>query len=105
MLTEIRVPKVERGVYLKHTRRAQDWATVGVAAVVVGGTTRVAFASMGPTPLRAHAVEDALANGAGAAEAAGRSGEGTEPPSDVTGGGEYRAHLAQVYVRRALEQL
>ena len=61
VLTEICVPKVERGVYLKHTRRAQDWATVGVAAVVVGGTTQVAFASMGPTPLRAHAVEDAIA--------------------------------------------
>jgi carbon-monoxide dehydrogenase medium subunit len=105
VLTEIRVPKVERAVYLKHTRRAQDWATVGVAAVVVDGTTRVALASMGPTPLRARAVEDALAHGAGAAEAAGRSGEGTDPPSDVTGGAAYRSHLAQVYVRRALEQL
>jgi carbon-monoxide dehydrogenase medium subunit len=105
VLTEIRVPKVERAVYLKHSRRAQDWATVGVAAAVVGGKTQVAFASMGPTPLRAGAVEDALANGAAAAEAAEHSGEGTEPPSDVTGSGEYRSHLAQVYVRRALEQL
>jgi carbon-monoxide dehydrogenase medium subunit len=93
VLIEIRIPKVERGVYLKHARRAQDWATVGVAAAVVGGTTR------------AHAVEDALARGAGAAEAAGHSDDGTEPPSDVTGSGQYRAHLAQVYVRRALEQL
>ena len=105
VLTEIRVPKVERGVYLKHTRRSQDWATVGVAAAVVDGTTRVALASMGPTPLRAHAVEEVLAGGADAAEAGVRSGEGTEPPSDVSGSGEYRAHLAQVYVRRALEQL
>ena len=105
VLVEIRVPKVERGVYLKHTRRAQDWATVGVAAAVVGGTTQLAFASMGPTPLRAGAVEDALARGADASEAAARSGEGTDPPSDVAGGAEYRAHLAQVYVRRALELL
>jgi carbon-monoxide dehydrogenase medium subunit len=105
VLTEIRVPKVERGVYLKHSRRAQDWATVGVAATVVGDATTVALASMGPTPLRARGVEEALANGADAAEAAGRSGEGTDPPTDVTGGSEYRAHLAQVYVRRALEQL
>jgi len=105
VLTEIRVPKVERGVYLKHSRRAQDWATVGVAAVVVGDVTRVALASMGPTPLRADGVEAALAGGGGAAEAAARSAEGTEPPSDVTGSAAYRAHLAQVYVRRALEQL
>jgi carbon-monoxide dehydrogenase medium subunit len=105
VLVEIRVPKVEGGVYLKHTRRAQDWATVGVAAVVVDGATRVAFAGMGATPLRGRAVEEALAGGAGPAEAAKRSGVGTEPPGDVTGSPEYRAHLAQVYVRRALEQL
>ena len=105
VLTEIRVPKVERGVYLKHVRRAQDWATVGVAAAVVGGATQVALASMAPTPLRARAVEEALASGAGAADAADRVGEGTEPPSDVSGSGEYRAHLARVYVRRALEQV
>ena len=105
VLTEIRVPKVERAVYLKHSRRAQDWATVGVAAAVVRGKTQVAFASMGPTPLRAHGVEDAVANGADAAAAAGRSGEGAEPPSDVMGSDGYRAHLAEVYVRRALELL
>ena len=29
ILTEMRVPKVDGGVYLKHVRRAQDWATVG----------------------------------------------------------------------------
>ena len=91
--------------YLKHARRAQDWATVGVAAAVVGGATQVALASMGPTPLRARAVEEALANGAGPGDASDRVGEGAEPPSDVSGSGEYRAHLAQVYVRRALEQL
>ena len=105
VLTEIRVPKVERGVYLKHVRRAQDWATVGVAAAVVGDETRVALVSMGPTPHRARGVEAALADGAGARDASDRVDEGTEPPSDVSGSGAYRAHLAQVYVRRALEQL
>jgi carbon-monoxide dehydrogenase medium subunit len=76
-----------------------------VAAAVVDGATRVAFASMAPTPIRARAVEEALASGAGAAEAAGHSSEGADPPSDVTGSAQYRAHLAEVYVRRALEQL
>jgi carbon-monoxide dehydrogenase medium subunit len=105
VLVEIRVPRAERGVYLKHARRAQDWATVGVAAVVVDGATRVAFAGMGATPLRVLGVEEALANGAGAAEAASRSAEGTEPPSDVVASSEYRAHLARVYVQRALDLL
>jgi aerobic carbon-monoxide dehydrogenase medium subunit len=105
LLTEIRVPAVERGVYLKYQRSARDWATVGVAAAAVGGRIQVGLASMGPTPLRARAVEQALAEGAAAADAAERAAEGAEPPSDVSASSEYRAHLARVLVRRALEQL
>jgi carbon-monoxide dehydrogenase medium subunit len=105
VLVEIRVPKVERGVYLKHSRRAQDWATVAVAAADVGGRVQVGLASMGPTPLRAGAVEQALAGGASPADAAAHAAEGAEPPSDVSGSSEYRAHLARVLTRRALEQL
>ena len=86
-------------------RRAADWATVGVAAARVDGRVQVGLTSMGPTPLRARAVEQALADGASPADAAARAAEGTDPPSDVSGSSEYRAHLAQVLVRRALEQL
>jgi carbon-monoxide dehydrogenase medium subunit len=105
LLTEIRVPPVERAVYLKYQRSARDWATVGVAAADLGGRVQVALASMGPTPLRATAVEEALAGGASPADAAARAAEGAEPPSDVSASSEYRAHLARVLVRRALEQL
>ena len=105
MLVEIRVPKVERGVYVKHVRRAQDWATVAVAAAVVDGATPVGLASMGPTPLRARGVEEALAGGARAGGRGVAFAEGTEPPTDVSGSAEYRADLARVLVRRALEQL
>jgi carbon-monoxide dehydrogenase medium subunit len=104
VLTEIRVPAAS-GVHLKHVRRAQDWATVGVAAVRVDGSVRVGLTSMGATPLRARGVEEALAAGAPPAEAADRATEGTDPPSDVNGSADYRAHLARVLVRRALEQL
>ena len=79
-------------------RRAQDWATVGVAAARVDGGVQVGLASMGATPLRARAVEEALAGGASPADAAARAAEGAEPPSDVSGSAEYRAHLAQVLV-------
>jgi carbon-monoxide dehydrogenase medium subunit len=58
---------------------------------------------MGSTPLRARGVEEALAGGASAADAAARATEDTEPPSDLNGGPEYREHLARVLVRRALE--
>ncbi len=105
MLTEVRVPAVDAGTYLKLVRRSADWATVGVAAARVDGRVQVGLTSMGMTPLRARGAEEALASGASAADAAARAGEGTDPPSDTSASSEYRAHLAQVLVRRALEQL
>jgi carbon-monoxide dehydrogenase medium subunit len=101
VLTEIRLPAAQ-GTYLKFSRRAQDWATVGVAAVRVDGAVRVALTSMGPTPLRARGVEEALAAGADTRSAAERADEGTSPPSDVAASAEYRRALARVLVRRAL---
>jgi len=105
LLTEIRVPKVEGGRYLKHVRRQQDWATVAVAAARLNGDVHVGLAAMGPTPIRAGAVEQAVAGGAAPADAAAHAAEGTEPPSDVAGSAEYRAHLARVLTRQALEQI
>ncbi|MEA2424381.1 MAG: aerobic carbon-monoxide dehydrogenase medium subunit [Thermoleophilaceae bacterium] len=105
VLTAIRVAKGASGTYLKLSRRSHDWATVAVAAVRLGGTTRVALTSMAPTPLRARGVEEALADGADAATAAARAAEGTSPVSDAIAAADYRTHLARVLTRRALEQL
>ena len=105
VLTEIRVPEIAAGMYLKHVRRSHDWATVGVAAARVDGRVQVGLTSMGATPLRARGVEEAAAGGATPAEAASRTAEGTQPRRDASGSAEYRAHLAEVLVRRALEQL
>jgi carbon-monoxide dehydrogenase medium subunit len=105
LLTEIRVPKLEGGRYLKHVRRAQDWATVAVAAARLNGGVHVGLAGMGATPLRARAVEEAVAGGASPADAATHAAEGADPPSDVSGSSEYRAHLARVLTRQALEQI
>lgn len=112
LLTEIRVPKHGDSTgwaYLKYSRRAQDWATVGVAALVhrdnggVSGAS-VALASMGGTPLRARAVEEAIANGDSLADAAARAAEGTEPSDDTAASAEFRRHLARVLTRRALDE-
>jgi aerobic carbon-monoxide dehydrogenase medium subunit len=106
LLTEIRVPKVAGGgwSYQKFNPRAQDWAIVGVAAQVRDGRTAVALTNMGETPLRAGAVEEALAGGATAAAAAEHAVEGTNPPNDALASAEYRRHLAMVLTRRALEE-
>jgi carbon-monoxide dehydrogenase medium subunit len=101
LLTAVRVPRRpdEPWGYQKFTRRSNDWAIVGVAAV--GG--RVALANMGATPLRARAVEEALAAGAAVAEAAALAAEGTEPGEDIHADRQYRQHLARVLTERALQ--
>ena len=105
MLTEIRVPKTGPGgfAYEKFNRRAQDWATVGAVAVRTNGATHVGLVNMGSVPIRASAVETALASGASIADAAEHAADGTEPPDDLNATPVYRAHLARVLVRRALE--
>jgi aerobic carbon-monoxide dehydrogenase medium subunit len=102
LLTEIRVPRPAspRWSYQKLTSRAIDWAIVAVA---VQGRS-VALVNMGSTPLRATAVERALADGAPIADAAALAAEGTSPFADRNAGPEYRKHLARVLVRRALEE-
>jgi aerobic carbon-monoxide dehydrogenase medium subunit len=102
LLTEIRIPKPRAAgwSFQKFTKRAIDWAIVGVA--VQGGN--VALVNMGQTPLRASGVEQALAAGAGGREAAEHAPEGTSPSDDVTASRGYREHLARVLVGRALEE-
>jgi len=112
LLVEIRVPKLPASTgwsYVKMSRRAQDWATVGAAAVVErsnGGiaSAAVALTNMGATPVRARHVEKAIADGAPIEEAAGLAGEGRNPPSDHAASADFRLHLAGVLTRRALEQ-
>ena len=113
VLTEIRVPKLGGAgwSYQKFNHRAQDWATVGVAAVVEKsdgsiGSARIALTNMGATPLRASAVEGALSGTTldGIAEAAASADEGTNPASDIAASAEYRRHLARVLTRRAVEE-
>jgi carbon-monoxide dehydrogenase medium subunit len=105
ILTQINVPKTGTGgwSFQKFNRRAQDWAIVGVAAVR-NGVTGIGLVNMGSTPLRATAVEEALAGGASPEEAASHAAEGLDPPADLNASPEYRRHLVQVLVRRALEE-
>jgi carbon-monoxide dehydrogenase medium subunit len=84
--------------YQKFVRRANDWAIVGVAAC----DGRVALASMGGTPLRALATEDALRSGASIADAAQLAAVGTSPGADFHADADFREHLARVLTRRAL---
>jgi carbon-monoxide dehydrogenase medium subunit len=108
LLTEIQVPKPAFRAawsFQKFNKRAIDFAMVGVAVQGTGGpNTGVALINMGSTPLRATAVESALAGGASIADAAALAAEGTNAGSDIHASKAYREHLARVLVRRALTE-
>ena len=103
LLVEVRFPK-RTGVpwaFEKFNRRAQDWAIVGVAALL-GDDPGVGLVNMGPTPTIASGVVEALRAGADPAEAASRAPEGTEAVSDLHADRSYRERLAVVLTERAL---
>lgn len=113
ILTEVRIPKHTGwgAHYEKFVRVVHQWPIVAVAAAVRldGGTiaeARVGLTNMGSTPLRARAVEEALAGQPATDEAvrraAERAADGANPPSDLNGDADYRRHLATVLTRRAV---
>lgn len=114
VLVSVSVPKLGDGWghrYEKFNRVAQAWAIVGAVALVRrdNGTidsARIGLVNVGTTPVRASAVESALA-GAPATEdavrgAAASAGVGTSPSGDIHASAAYRTHLAEVLTRRAV---
>jgi carbon-monoxide dehydrogenase medium subunit len=103
LLTEIRIPGGHsKGAYAKFSRRAQDWAIIGAAVSKGSEGWRVGLCGAGPTAVRATGVEEALASGASAGDAAAHASEGISPEPGLDGSTEYKRHLACVMVRRAL---
>jgi aerobic carbon-monoxide dehydrogenase medium subunit len=116
ILTEIRLPDMDGWSfgYQKFARRSEDWAMVGVCALVKKAgdgsceDVRIGLTHMGSTPLRASAAEEAL-RGSGLdaqaiASAAEQAAEGTDPPGDLNATPDYKRHLARVLTRRAVEE-
>jgi len=113
ILIEVRVPKTGTAgsAYKKFHHPASGFAVVGVAAVVKTKAGRIESASVGITGVaerayRATAVEQALRGQAASslADAAAHAADGVEALGDHFASSEYRAHLAAVFTRRALEE-
>jgi carbon-monoxide dehydrogenase medium subunit len=113
VLTEVRIPALtDYGYgYEKFNRRSEDWAMVGVCALVkatdgICEDVRIGLTHMASTPLRATATEDALRgqplNEETIAAAAALAAEGTSPLSDLNSSPDYKRHLARVLTKRAL---
>jgi carbon-monoxide dehydrogenase medium subunit len=116
VITEVRLPAMDGyGFgYEKFTRRAEDWAMVGVCALVKKADdgscedVRIGLTHVASTPLRASAAEEAL-RGQGLdaesiARAAEQAAEGTEPPGDLNATPDYKRHLARTLTGRALRE-
>jgi carbon-monoxide dehydrogenase medium subunit len=109
ILVEVRVPATSASVaYVKTEQKASGFALTGVAVVVTGDRVRVGVTGVAPSAYRAEAVERAIGNArpltAGIiASASQHATDGIEPLSDVHASADFRAHLARVNTRRALE--
>ena len=115
LLTEIRIPAQPAGAGMAFRRleqKASSYSIVGVAAVVGRTAGSVTTARIGITGVSDHAyrasgVEAALigTNGddAAVASAAAHASDGITPSSDIHADGTYRAEMARVETRRAIE--
>ena len=118
ILTSIRIPKAGSGegsAYDKLGRRGgrSDYAVAGAAAWVKKSNgsieaARVAVTGVGTKPQLADGVAEALLGTDGSDEAvksaAEKAVDGITVLEDLYGSEEYKAHLAKVYVARAVKQ-
>lgn len=116
LVTQVVLPKPlgnAGSAYAALEQKASGYAIAGAAAVVVVGPdgtivhAGVALTGVGEIPYRASAVEAALVGKKASAEAiaaaAGHATDGQAVNSDIHADADYRAAMAVVQVRRALE--
>jgi aerobic carbon-monoxide dehydrogenase medium subunit len=117
ILTEIRVPILSRrcgSAYLKMAQQASGFALVGVAAWLRLDRSRqleeigVGVTGLGAKPFRPRAVEERLRGSKLTAklieESASQVAEGSDPLEDIHASAKFRAHLAQIYTARAIQE-
>jgi len=110
ILIEVRVPATARTVaYVKTEQKASGFALAGVAVVAGADGIRIGVTGVAATAYRAAAAEQVLAGQSSPspetiALAASRAADGVEPLNDIHASADFRAHLARVNTRRAIEK-
>ncbi len=109
ILTGIRVPATGKTVaYEKFAQKASGFALAGAAVVIEEGSVRVGITGVGARAYRAVNVEKALRGkppeAKRVAAAAKLAAEAIDPLGDIHASAPYRAHLACVLTRRAIER-
>ena len=116
IVTEVRIAKPAQpasSVYLKVPQSASGFAIVGVAAQLkmTGGKCEdisIGITGLAPKAFRAKSVEDALRGvaldeSAVKTASASADAEADDAMEDIHASGDYRRHLARVYVKRAVQ--
>ena len=108
IITEIRVPTVDKSAYVKFPHPASRFALVGCAAAASGGSVKIAFTGVANAAFRDEGIEGALGGDLSSdsiGAAAEKAADGAEVLTDNFAGEEYRRHLAKVYARKALSAI
>ncbi|MFQ5914781.1 MAG: FAD binding domain-containing protein [Nitrospinota bacterium] len=113
ILKEVRIPDAGAAcAYRKVAQRASGFAVVGIAVQLALDDGRCTGAGVGVTGLADHAfratgVEEGLAgrvlDEAAVEAAAAKAAGGVKPLEDLFASSNYRAHLARVHCRRAIQ--
>ncbi|MEQ8292071.1 MAG: xanthine dehydrogenase family protein subunit M [Roseovarius sp.] len=105
IITEIKFPVPEKAAYMKFEQPASRFALAGVFVAKYADGVRVAVtgASNGGV-FRWSEAEAALGSDFSAGAVEGLSLDGSDMIADVHGSGDYRAHIAKVMTKRAVEK-
>ncbi len=110
IIVEVRVPATAKSVaYEKTEQKASGFALAGAAVVVGQEVVRVGITGVAAKAYRALEVERLLAGQRtptpqAIALAASHAADGVDPLSDIHASAVFRAHLAEVNTRRAIER-
>lgn len=106
LVTEVVLaPGARASAFEEFAPRRGDYAFASVCVVSRPDGARIALGSVGATPLRARAAEQALAGGETAAAAARIAADECDPASDSHAPAGYRRALVATLVERALQRL
>ena len=84
---------------------AHSYTILAVCAAETSEGVRVGVTGAGPTGVRARAVEQALASGASAEDAAPKVLDDAKPHDDALASAWYRERMLPLLVRRAIDNL
>jgi aerobic carbon-monoxide dehydrogenase medium subunit len=118
IVTEVKFPLIQKsgGAYIKFERKAGDFATVGVGAVVEADSSGICKAagvglvSAGPTPLKAINAErelvgkDLNSNSVLEKVADLAATKDAQPLADLKGDERYKREMVRVFTERALKK-